>query len=318
MQEALQSAELRKFMAVEESAYRQKSRIQWLKLGVNNNHFFFHSMKERFVRNSIEVFYDDNGVKLFENDDIQNEVLEFYKKLLGRAASSLAGMDIPIIRNGRQVSPAAARDLIAPVTTEEIDNALKSIDDNKAPGIDGYNSFFFKKVWVNIKSQVYQAIWNFFDSGVFPASINYTLITLVPKVANPSSVKEYRPIACCTVLYKIIAKILTLRLQKVVGDIIDLAQVGFMPNRSISDNILLATELIKGYATKNISPRCMVKIDLRKAYDSVEWPYLFTLLNELGFPLQFVNWIKTCVTSVSYTVLINGIPSRPFAAKKRA
>ena len=93
---------------------------------------------------------------------------------------------------------------------------------------------------------------------------------MVPKIANPTYVKDFRPIACCIVLYKIIAKIITLRLQKVIGDVIDLAQAGFMPNRSISDNIFLATKLIKGYAPKNISPRCMVKIDLRKAYDSVE------------------------------------------------
>lgn len=78
------------------------------------------------------IYYDDSGVKLIRNVDIPTEVLHFYKKLLGTAATSHTGVDIPIIRNGRQVI-SGARNLIAPVTTEEIDSALKSIDDNKAP-----------------------------------------------------------------------------------------------------------------------------------------------------------------------------------------
>lgn len=102
-----------------------------------------------------------------------------------------------------------------------------------------------------------------------PNEINYTLITLVPKIANPTYVKDFKPIPCCSIIYKIIAKIITLR-QKVIGDVVDLAQAGCIPNRSIFDNILLATELIKGYSTKSVSPRCMVKTNLRKAYDSVE------------------------------------------------
>lgn len=72
----------------------------------------------------------------------------------------------------------------APVTTAKIDNALKSIDDSKARGIHGYNSFFFKKVWYVIKGEVYHAIWAFFEDGVMSTNINYTLITLVPQLAN--------------------------------------------------------------------------------------------------------------------------------------
>lgn len=70
-----------------------------------------------------------------------------------------------------------------------------------------------------------------------------------------------------------------------IGSIINLAQAGFIPGRTISDNILLAT-LIKGYTTKNVSPRCMLKIDLKKAYDSIEWSFLEIVMSELGFPTQ--------------------------------
>jgi hypothetical protein len=78
--------------------------------------------------------------------------------------------------------------------------------------------------------------------------------------------------------------------------------------RQINDNILMATDLVKGYN------RC--KIDRQKAYDSVEWAFLKMVLHELGFPTIFVNWIMTCISTVSYSVLINGQPSHPFDAKK--
>ncbi|XP_021763674.1 uncharacterized protein LOC110728323 [Chenopodium quinoa] len=78
----------------------------------------------------------------------------------------------------------------------------------------------------------------------------------------------------------------------------------------------MATELIKGYSHKFVSPRCMIKIDLRKAYNSVEWPFLQTVLEELGFPHSVVKWIMTCVCSVSYSVMVNGFPAKPFSAKK--
>ena len=140
-----------------------------------------------------------------------------------------------------------------------------------------------------MKSEVCAAVSKFFYTGNMLPAINCTLITLIPKVLNPTLVKDYRPIACCTILYKIIAKILTNKMHCMISSVIDLAQSGFIPGRNISDNILLATELIKGYTNKNISPRCMLKIDLKKAYDSIEWSFLESVMCEIGFPTKFVG-----------------------------
>lgn len=117
-------------------------------------------------------------------------------------------------------------------------------------------------------------------------------------------------------VYKLISKVITARLAAVIGEVLDDAHAGFIPGKHIGDNILLATEPIKGYDHKFISPRCMVKVDLKKAYDSVEWGFLITVMQELGFPQRFVGWIWTCLTSVSYSILINGFPAPPFEAKK--
>ncbi|XP_021715738.1 uncharacterized protein LOC110683654 [Chenopodium quinoa] len=269
------------WMNIQESIYKQKSRVDWIKLGDSNSHYFFSVVKHRQGRNRIDSIFTEDDVLLKDPDLIENEIVGFYKGLLGSSASS-----------------------------------LPAIGDDKAPGIDGFNAVFFKKSWPMIKTDIYTAIFSFFETGVIAKQWNYTTITLVPKVQHPSYVREFRPISCCTMLYKLISKVLTNRIAKVVGTVIDDAQAGFIPGKHIGDNILLASELIKGYSHKFVSPRCMIKIDLRKAYDSVEWPFLQTVLEEFGFPHSVVKWIMTCVCSVSYSVMVNGFPDKPFSAKK--
>lgn len=105
---------------------------------------------------------------------------------------------------------------------------------------------------------------------------------------NPSYVKEYRSIACCSTLYKIISKILTNRLKLVVDYLVGQFQSAFIDGRNILDNVIMAHELIKGYNCKTISPRCLIKVDIRKAYDSVEWDFLKAVLLEFGIPYKIV------------------------------
>lgn len=262
--------------------------------------------------NKISLLHADDGTVITEPAAIGDEIIQFYKGLLGSAADRLPGIDLPTIRNGTRLSAAAGYGLCVPVTRGEIDQALAAINDDKAPGIDGYNAVFFKKAWHIIKEDVYQGVLSFFQTGVMPLSINCTKVTLVPKVPQANHVKLFRPIACCSLLYKILSKILTSRLQQVVGEVVSEFQSGFIPGRHLVDNILMATELIKGYGRKHISPRCVLKVDLKKAYDSLEWSFL----EELGFPAMFVRWVLACISTVSYTIMVNGSPTVPFRAKK--
>lgn len=129
----------------------------------------------------------------------------------------------------------------------EIYEGLKSIGNDKAPGIDGHNAYFFKNTWQIVKKYNIVAVKRFFSTGTLYKPIHCTLVSLVPKVHSPVTVKEYRPIVCCSVLYKIISKVLTMRLHDVVATIICDGQVGFVPGRKTSDNIILAHEIVKAY-----------------------------------------------------------------------
>ncbi|XP_059281002.1 secreted RxLR effector protein 78-like [Lycium ferocissimum] len=105
-------------------------------------------------------------------------------------------------------------------------------------------------------------------------------------------------------------------MQKVMSTIICEAQAGFIPGRKLGDNIVLAHELVQGYNRKHVSPRRMIKIDLQEAYDSIEWVYLKQVMEELGFPTKYTTWVLECVSTVSYSIIINGEPTLPFEAAR--
>lgn len=105
----------------------------------------------------------------------------------------------------------------------------------------------------------------FYIKGGLPIDVNCTTITLVPKLVNASHLGDFRPIACYSLLYEINYKILTLRLQQVISRVLNKDQVGFILGRQLGDNIFLAIELVKGYNRKFNSPKCMIKVNFRKA-----------------------------------------------------
>ena len=150
------------------------------------------------------------------------------------------------------------------------------------------------------------AIKEFFRSGCILKQLNHASIVLIPKSLNASKVGDFRPISCCNVVYEIISKILALRLSPILGKIIDPAQSAFVPNRSMVENIYMVQELLRKYSWKRIATRCIMKVDLRKAYDTVNWEFLEDALGSLNFPGQFVKWVMQCVSTTTYSISING------------
>lgn len=190
---------------------------------------------------------------------------------MGTSATSLPIINKEIMQNGPKLTHDQQLSLCEEVSDVEIYEGLCVIHKDKAPGVDGYNSCFLKKAWPIIKQELMKAIQDFFTIGRLYKYTNCTAITVVPKVNNPSTLKNFRPIVCCSVICNIIFKVLADRLQRVIPSIINEAQAGFTPERKIADNVIISHELVKAYTRKNTSPKCMIKIDLNKALCGVNF-----------------------------------------------
>jgi len=145
--------------------------------------------------------------------------------------------------------------------------------------------------------------------------VNHSVIALVPKSDNVTFAADFRPISCCNVIYKVISKILAGRMANVLHEIINPTKNAFLGGRNMADNINLMQELLRHYGRKKASPRCIIKIDFRKAFDSVQWPFLKQPMKLFRFLDHFVHLVMMCVETTSFSVAVNGDLFGFFAGK---
>ncbi|XP_019263585.1 PREDICTED: uncharacterized protein LOC109241315 [Nicotiana attenuata] len=184
--------------------------------------------------------------------------------------------------------------LVRPYTAAEVKAAMFSISERKSPGPDSYRSDFYKASWSIVGEEVTNAVPEFLDNGQLLTQINSTSIALIPKVENPLQASQFRPISCCSVLYKCISKIVCKRLRKAIPLIVADIQAAVIQGRSLIHNVLICHDLLRHYNRKT-TPRCLMKIDLKKAYDMVRWEFLKEVLKGYGFPMPFIQLIMVCV-----------------------
>ena len=283
---------------------KQIAKVTWLSEGDFNTKYFHNVMKEKRNRSRIDHVEDLEG-NFFSGSDVGEQFLSHFEKVLGRKMDVVAISD-PGNLFVNKLSDLDADFMVRPISDEEIKCALFSMEDDKAPGPDGFSSKFFKSAWSIVGPEVTKAIQEFLINGKLLKEINATVLALVPKVKTPCKVSDFRPISCCSVLYKCISKIISNRLKGVLNSVVSNAQCAFIPNRQISDNIMLTQELMRNYHRSLGPSKVAFKIDINKAYDTVDWGFLRQCLIQFWFPLKMVNWIMSCITSPSFTVCLNG------------
>jgi hypothetical protein len=155
----------------------------------------------------------------------------------------------------------------------------------KALRPDGFNAGFFQKNWEIMGLEVCQTILYILNSGEISEELNSTYIALIPKMKNMLNVTKFRPISLCNMLYKIVSKVLANRLNLVLPHIISSAQSTFMLGRLITDNVLVAYETLHTMHANMWGKHgyMAVKINMSKAYDQVEWEFVKSVMQKMGF-----------------------------------
>jgi hypothetical protein len=207
-----------------------------------------------------------------------------------------------------RVTPHMNEMLLKELTVEEVGIALNQMSPMKAPGPDGFSVEFYQKNWASIGVEVSNVVIHVLNNGCLNKDINSTYIALIPKIANPNCVTEFRPINLCNVFYKLVAKTLANRLKNVLPDIISPNQSAFIPGCLITDNVLAAYETLHTMHTKMWGKvgYMAVKLDMSKSYNRVEWNFLEAVMVQMGFNRRWVDLIMMCVKSANFAILVNG------------
>ena len=202
--------------------------------------------------------------------------------------------------------------LLWELTPEEVKNVVFQLDKRSVAGIDGFTGVFFTHCWDIIGEDVSQVAWEFMCGVPIPKSIASTLNVLIPKRESPQTFSDFRLISVCTFIIKVFTKILYNRLKAVLPSIISLEQSTFVQGREMSDNILLAQELVVAIDKRVRGHNVILKLDMMKAFDRVSWGFLSRLLLKFSFHPQFVDVLMNNLTSSWFSILVNGKPQGLF------
>ncbi|KAA3474146.1 reverse transcriptase [Gossypium australe] len=226
----------------EEIFWEQRARVNWLKHGDKNTSFFHRLAISRHKRNQIVGIEDKEGRWVTQADEMLNVAVSYFGKLF--TASNSTGVYRLLDLVEKRITTDMNDELLRPFSEEEIWQVVKSTAPIKAPGIDGFLALFFQKYWDIVGSDISQYCLAVLKGEIEMDEINKTHIVLIPKVDRPKKLSQFWPISLCNVIYKIIAKVVVNRMSHILGHCIDEAQGAFIAGRQISDNTLIAYEIL--------------------------------------------------------------------------
>lgn len=273
-----------------------------------------HRVKKRQTQNIISSIYNKNN-ELITNKKLINGVFEtFYQELYtsqgtideSKLDSFLSTITMPTLTETQRDT------LEGDITIEEIQQAVLNLSMGKTPGDDGFTSDFYKK-FIDVLAPRLQTVYqDALKKGELPRSMRSAIITLLHKKGkDPQYCGSYRPISLINVDEKVLAKILATRLEEVTPLLIHPDQVGFVKGRSSADNMRRLLHLM--WKTRNVAePVVAFSLDAEKAFDRVEFSFLFSVLGRYGFGSSFLQWVQLMYTDPMATVLTNGIVSPSF------
>ena len=300
-----------KWVDLEETHWRQASRELWLKAGDRNTRYF-HRMASAHRRVNHMDRIKINGITMTEEREIKDGIVNAFMQQFSESPEWKA--DIGSL-SFNQICVQEAEMLEAPFCEDEVLTALMEMNGDKAPGPDGFSVFFWQCCWDFVKEEILEFFKEFHDQNTFLKSINNTFLVLIPKKGGAEEFGDFRPISLLGGLYKMLAKVLANRLKKVIDKVVSHDQNAFVKGRQILDASLIANEVIDNWKKKG-DTGVICKLDIEKAYDSINWQFLLKVMEKMGFGAKWLRWMWWCISTARFSVMVNGTPAGFFPSSK--
>ena len=298
----------------EELKWYERAKVKSLLEGDANTRFFHLVANGKHRKQHIYRLEDDQGV-VVGDDCLKSHITNYYKSLFGSPEQSEISLMEDQILDIPQVSPEENDILVADFTESEVREAIFQMENNKAPGPDGFPAEFYQVFWGVIKDDLLSLFYEFHKEALDLFSLNFGIISLIPKTQNATTIQQYRPICVLNVSFKIFTKVGTNRLNKVAKTVVSPTQTAFMPGRNIMEGVVILHETIHELHTKKRNG-VIFKIDFEKAYDKVKWSFLQQTLRMKGFSPKWCRWVQNMVTGGSVGIKVNDDVG-PFFQTKR-
>ena len=294
-----------------------RSRCKWFEENEKSTKFFLTLEKNNYNTKHIKSLIIND--KLVNN---QNEILRceksFYQNLyseksnfeLNQLNRYLKNIDSPKITN--ETRKMCDND----ITEEEYFLALKDLPNKKSPGSDGIPVEFYKTFWSEIKDTLLDSFKLSKEKKFLSRDQREGIINLIPKEGKDlRNLKNWRPISLLNADYKILSKALANKLKTALSEIINPDQIGYMKGRFCGENTRLIADMIE-YSQLYKEPGIILLIDFEKAFDTVNWKFLFKILEFYNFGPNFIDWIQIIYNKISSCVTNNGHSSTPISIER--
>ena len=286
-----------------------RSKIKWYKEGEKSSKYFFNLEKSKYNKKVMKSTFLADGSKTKDSKKILKEQSNFYSRLYTSDENvefNVQVKNLPVLSNRDKES------LDKPITLEDLAHALKNCKNNKTPGCDGLPVEFYKVFWNKIKHILHAALIYAYNEKTLHISARRGVICLIPKKHKDLNyIKNWRPLTLLNSDYKILSKVLAIRLKLCLDKLINRDQTGFMKNRFIGENIRKILDVID-YTEMEDIPAIIISIDFEKCFDRIEWSAVYKTMELFNFGNTFINWVKLLYNDIYSCTTNNGHSSEWF------
>ena len=290
-----------------------RSKVRWYEEGEKNTKYFYNLEKARYNSKSSSKIIRENGETVTGKTNILNEQFEYYQKLYSKDENVKFN-----IRNETNVYLSTDNIEICgvPFTKTDVANAVKEQKNGKTPGDDGLPAEFYKVYWQKLAPHFLCLMETCLEENSLPQSTRNGTLNLIPKPGKDSRLlKNLRPITLLNVDYKIIEKTIAAKLDRVLPEIINRDQSGFMAGRRIATSIRKVYDLLE-FTKWREEDIVLMNLDFVKCFDKISFDCIINSLRYFNFPEYIVNWVNLLYSEFSVRIQNNGYFTDKIAIEK--